>query len=290
MPHQDANEANHRTHLPRLRHALLLVILGLLALALAELAATALNSWKYALWDLLGDLLHPDTPINALNGVGYAATGAGLLLVVFLLMRLRAVHVWEMVLIILMSLVLLYAAIAPFARVFYDAGPIRLTSGIYAAPFMPARLTALAVICLGLISARRCYNQLAAGTNIPVRQDATIALILLGMCLLVMGFAWSLSIDSAVVQLIDIDDTVSPAEALAAHDHFEGLQRLGRLLALANAAALVIAAWFLFGIRRDLRRAATQNECPQCGYDLRGSAGRCPECGVNRTSDFSMPT
>lgn len=290
MPHQDTNEANHHMHLPRLRRALLLVILGVLLLALAELAATALNSWKYALWDLFGDLLHPDTPINALSGVGYAATGTGLLLVMFFLMRLGAIHVWEMALIILMSLVLLYAAIAPLAHVFYDAGPIRLTSGIYAAPFMPARLAMLTVICLGLIGARRCYKQLAARTNIPVRQDATITLVLLGPCLLVMGFAWSLSIDSAVVQLMDIDNTVSPAEALAAHDHFEGLRHLGKLLALANAAALVIAAWFLFRIHRDLRRAITRNECPQCGYDLRSSADRCPECGVNRASAFSIPS
>lgn len=282
MAHQDANDAKRRTHLQRLRRALLLVIVGLLSLALAELMATALNSWRYVLWDLLGDLLHPDVMFYALSGVGYATTGAGLLLVSLSLTRLRAVHTWGMALTILMSLVLLYASIVPLVGAFYGVGPLGLGGFTFLAPFMPV----LAVICLGLIGARLCYKRLAAVANIPFRHEATIAFVLAGIGLLTTHFVLSLSIDSAHMQMLAIDDTVSPAEALAAEDHLRMLLRLFHYLTLANAAALGITAVFLFVIRRDLRRTLTRNECPHCGYDLRGSADRCPECGASRASAF----
>ena len=48
------------------------------------------------------------------------------------------------------------------------------------------------------------------------------------------------------------------------------------------AAALppaALAAWALWLARRPARRAA-RGLCPSCGYDLRGTKDRCPECGA----------
>lgn len=47
------------------------------------------------------------------------------------------------------------------------------------------------------------------------------------------------------------------------------------------SAATPVALWLRHSARR--RRADSrlrQNLCPACGYDLRASAGRCPECGA----------
>jgi hypothetical protein len=40
----------------------------------------------------------------------------------------------------------------------------------------------------------------------------------------------------------------------------------------------VPVAWLIGGARR--RRRVRENRCLNCGYDLRASAGRCPECGT----------
>jgi hypothetical protein len=47
---------------------------------------------------------------------------------------------------------------------------------------------------------------------------------------------------------------------------------------IASAAAVLPALWALR--RRRLRRRCASGLCRRCGYDLRGSAERCPECGA----------
>ena len=57
-------------------------------------------------------------------------------------------------------------------------------------------------------------------------------------------------------------------------------------IAAALAIPPAVGLWFV--LRR--RRRARQGHCTGCGYDLRASSGRCPECGlaIPRKSDQSL--
>ena len=50
----------------------------------------------------------------------------------------------------------------------------------------------------------------------------------------------------------------------------------------AAAAAILPVGWSLS--RRRHRRRARRGACSRCGYDLRATPGRCPECGSPATS------
>jgi hypothetical protein len=61
-------------------------------------------------------------------------------------------------------------------------------------------------------------------------------------------------------------------------DRFDQWHTFGRLWHLAVLTAVLPAAWIVH--RRRANRRCGENLCPTCGYDLRATPERCPECGA----------
>ena len=51
----------------------------------------------------------------------------------------------------------------------------------------------------------------------------------------------------------------------------------------------ILPTYWLLTRHRDPRRRAKLGLCIKCGYDLRGSAGTCPECGTPASVQASAP-
>jgi hypothetical protein len=68
---------------------------------------------------------------------------------------------------------------------------------------------------------------------------------------------------------------LSPAPARAMQ--MRSLECVIPLWSLVLLLGILPAVWFPITLRR--RRRARQGHCPACGYDLRASPDRCPECG-----------
>lgn len=78
------------------------------------------------------------------------------------------------------------------------------------------------------------------------------------------------------------DGWFSRTVSVSTSDSSHALVRTGVPCWAALAAALVPAGWGVSYIGRRWRRSrrARSGLCATCGYDLRATPGRCPECGT----------
>jgi hypothetical protein len=95
---------------------------------------------------------------------------------------------------------------------------------------------------------------------------------------------------------VECDARVDPAQLPAIRDHWhEVLDRPARRFSLWHvvaAAALPPLAWAAVWDRRarERRRRRRLGLCLACGYDMRATPGRCPECGAVPEKPAAIPT
>ncbi|HET6252406.1 MAG TPA: hypothetical protein VFE47_32265 [Tepidisphaeraceae bacterium] len=93
---------------------------------------------------------------------------------------------------------------------------------------------------------------------------------------------------------IDVDQVIDPtAPAIAVHQDLPGylMGNIERLIPFGFILLAISGLWeTLLLIRRyPSRRYVKRDICPICGYDLRASRDRCPECGTLRGWSRSDP-
>lgn len=65
------------------------------------------------------------------------------------------------------------------------------------------------------------------------------------------------------------------------HELFERVRVLSFNLSILYIPVALFARLLLRAVRRNTRAdAAARGQCEQCGYDLRATPERCPECGA----------
>lgn len=96
------------------------------------------------------------------------------------------------------------------------------------------------------------------------------------------GYAWVWSAPGMVVSRTDVHILAVTSENRILPDVFSQSRRLAVPCWLAALLFGVLPGWraFLWVERRRRLRRSREGRCDQCGYDLRATPDRCPECGT----------
>jgi hypothetical protein len=100
--------------------------------------------------------------------------------------------------------------------------------------------------------------------------------------------------DKSAAVLIGVDETIVKPKFLGFGAVFPAQNQL--LIQRTRAAVILVPHWFILGLiaifpvraalrRRRMARWKREGRCVQCGYDLRASPQRCPECGQVATAE-----